>query len=87
MKILDFRLFLTIVLVVICFWGDRFSSISRKENRVQNLSFIRLHVSDHGSNDKGEEVAKDLVEKGSQSVHFERNNVKHTLHKTVKELP
>ena len=39
-KILDFRLFLTVVLVVVCFFGDKYSTLNNKRTEVQNLLFI-----------------------------------------------
>ncbi len=86
-KILDFKLLLTIVLVVVCFWGDRFSSFNIKENRFQNLSFIKSNISDHHYTDEHKDVDKKWVISGTQSVCLEQKNNKHTLIKAVKERP
>ncbi len=86
-RILDFRLFLTVVLVVICFFGDRFSTLKYSETEVQNLTFIHKNSKRNLLNCVEAPCRNVFDTTIIRSYETECKFVKHNHKKAVKEQP
>ncbi|MCZ2100621.1 MAG: hypothetical protein LC107_03680 [Chitinophagales bacterium] len=80
-RILDFRRLLTIVLVVVCFWGDQLSTFKTQKAGVQNLNFIERQNAVSDIKDSFFDVAYFMSSVGMESEDIVRNQVKHTFKK------
>lgn len=86
-KILDFRLFLTVVLVVVCFLGDKFSSFNIRETGIQNLTFTYKKQNDITKVDGNMHCTSDFYCKENQSVIAKLKFIKYNYKQAVKEQP
>jgi hypothetical protein len=86
-KILDFRLFLTVVLVVICFFGDRFSTLNYRETEVQNQTFIHKNSKRNLLNCVETQCTMVFDTTVIWSYETECKFVKHSHNRAVKEQP
>ena len=84
-KILDFRMFLTVTLVVVCFFGDRFSTLEQRKAGIQNLTFVT------GDDIKDEAESVDCtsyitsLNTDIHSFYFDKETIKHFSIRVVKE--
>lgn len=86
-KILDFRVFLTVVLVVICFFGDRISTLKYREAEVQNLTFIHKNSKRNLLKCVEAQCANVFDTTVIWSYNTEYKFFKHNHKKAVKEQP
>lgn len=84
-KILDFRMFLTVTLVVVCFFGDRFTTLEHRKVGIQNLTF----VNSEDIKDEAESVDctsyNTSLNTDFHSFYFNKETIKHFSIQIVKE--